>query len=51
MSGGLCFAAGFGLQGAPVGIGTSTNADEAGGEDGEGEDDGDEGCVHDVVLL
>ncbi len=51
MSGGLCVAAVVALQGAPVGIGASTDADEAGCEDGEGEDSCDEGCVHDVVLL
>jgi hypothetical protein len=40
-----------GLARAPVGVGAGADADEAGGEDGEREDGGDEGCVHDVVLL
>ena len=39
------------LQGTPVGVGAGADADEAGGEDGESEDGGDECCVHDVVLL
>lgn len=46
----LCWC-GCGLEGAPVAVGAGADADEAGGEDGEGEDDGDKGCVHDVVLL
>jgi hypothetical protein len=39
------------LQGAPVAVGAGADADEAGGEDGESEDGGDDCCVHDVVLL
>ena len=48
---GLCCWCCRGLEGAPVGVGASADADEGGGEDGGGEDDSDKGCVHDEVLL